>query len=357
VRRRRVAVLGGVLLAALLAGPSAVPAGAAPGAPVVDRTVRDPRITEGSGLAESPTRPGVLWTHNDSGNPPVMYALGPDGSVAAAVRIRGTDDEDWEAMAAYRDGDGRAMLAVADIGDNRAARRSVQVVLVAEPALHDATVSPARLLRLRYPDGPADAETLLVDAQARRMYVVTKGFGSTVYQVPEQVWPGPPAGAPAAEGTLVRIATVPLILVTDGVIGPGHHPLLRTYGELAVLPPITADVVGGSLQPLAQVRLPSQQQGEGLALTPQGQVLLSSEGTGQPVLRLPMPPELAAELPSATPSPSSSSPSSLVPAGGRTAAASPAPRGSGAVRWVVVVLGLAGALAVGTFALVLARRP
>ena len=176
--------------------------------------------------------------------------------------------------------------------------------------------------------------------------------------MPELVWPGPPAGAPAAEGTLVQIATVPLILVTDGVIGPGHHPLLRTYGELAVLPPITADVVGGSLQPLAQVRLPAQRQGEGLALTPQGQVLLSSEGVGQPVLRLPMPPELAAQLPSPSPrSPASSSPA---PAGGRTAAASPdapAGRGSGAVRWVVVVLGLVGALAVATFALVLARRP
>jgi len=276
-------------------------------------------------LAVSPQHPGVLWTHNDSGNPPVLFALGPDGAVAAAVRVRGVADVDWEAIAAYHDTAGHAVLAVADTGDNGARRSSVQIVLVAEPAtLRDATVSPTRVLRLRYPDGPADAEALLVDAEAGRMYVVTKGLGSTVYQVPDAMWPGRPGRAPENAGVLERIATVPLILVTDGLIGPGHHPLLRTYGELAVLPPITADVVGGSLEPLAEAGLPAQRQGEGLALTAGGEVLLSSEGVGQPVLRLPLPAALAAAT--ASPSSSAASSSSVASSSGRAGSAS----GSGA---------------------------
>ncbi|HEY6796743.1 MAG TPA: hypothetical protein VI248_18895 [Kineosporiaceae bacterium] len=266
----------------------------APGARV-DRPVRDPRLTEMSGLAVSPEYPGVLWTHNDSGNPPVVYALGPDGAVVAAVRVRAVADEDWEAIATYRDADGRAMIAVGDVGDNLARRAGVQVVLLEEPPLRDATVTPRRVLRLRYPDGATDAETLLVDPEAGRMYVVTKGLGGAVYQVPTDVWPGSAHRTPRDEGTLVRIASVPLVLVTDGVMGPGHHPVLRTYGEIAVLPTITDDVVGGTLEPLAIAPLPAQRQGEGVTFD-RGDALLSSEGVGQPILRLPLPAALAAAL-------------------------------------------------------------
>jgi len=329
------------LSGAVSRGVSASPARL--GDAVVDRSVRDPRISESSGLALSLRHPGVLWTHDDSGNPPVLFALGPDGAVVAALRLRDVADVDWEAMASYRDADGHAVLAVADTGDNGARRASVEIVLVAEPArLRDATVSPSRRLRLRYPDGAADAEALLVDAGAdaapRRMYVVTKGLGSTVYQVPEAVWPGPPEGVPQDEGTLEPIATVPLILVTDGVMGPGHHPVLRTYGELAVLPPITPDVVGGTLEPLATSSLPAQRQGEGLALTGSGEVLLSSEGVGEPILRLPLPGALAAAVgprPAATPAPGtasgSASGSASVPGTGTGTGTASGTAGSGRV--------------------------
>jgi hypothetical protein len=250
----------------------------------------------------------------------VIYALRPDGAVAAAVRVRDVAGYDWEAIAAYQDPGGRAMIAVGDIGDNLARRASVQIVLLDEPALHDATVTPRRVLQLRYPDGSADAEALLVDPGAGRMYVVTKGLGSTVYQVPVNVWPGSGGAPPQDDGTFTRIATVPLILVTDGVMGPGHHPLLRTYGELAVLPPVTPGVVGGSLQPLAVAALPAQPQGEGVALDRDGDVLLASEGRDQPILRLPVPGPLAAVL--GAPAPPGAAPAGSGPAEGTRPAGS-----------------------------------
>jgi hypothetical protein len=280
--------------------PAPAAAAAAPAAPAdpvaVDRTVTDPRIAESSGLAPSLTHPGVLWTHNDSGNTPVLYALRRDGSTAAAVRLNGTTDRDWEAIAAYRDAAGRAMLAVADTGDNAAARAQVEVVLLPEPALRSGTVHPARVLRLRYPDGAVDAETLLIDPVAHRMYVVSKGFGSTVFAVPAPVWPGVAGAAPRDDGTLVRVATVPLILVTDGVVAPDGHVLLRTYGELAVLRPITDEIRGGSLQPLVTARLPAQPQGESIAWVDSRTVLLGTEGARQPVLRWTLPTDVAALL-------------------------------------------------------------
>ena len=346
--------------AAALVAAGLLCAAATGGGAVVDRTLRDPRIAEASGLAVSLRHPGVLWTHNDSGNPADLYALRPDGKVGARVHVRGVADDDWEAIAEYRDTAGNPTLAVADTGDNRARRSTVQIVLLPEPALHDATVTPSRVLRLRYPEGPVDAEALLVDAEAGRMYVVTKGLGGIVYRVPQDVWPGRPGVAPHDSGTFERIATVPLILVTDGVMGPGHHPVLRTYGELAVLPPITDDVVGGTLQPLAVAGLPDQKQGEGLTLTADGEVLLGSEGRDQPILRLPMPPDLASALGGSStsgtasgsePTPGSGTASgSRAPSGGTRAAGRPGSGGLlglfGGVQGLLVLGGAVVAAAV-----------
>jgi len=273
----------------LAAAPEAAATGAAS---TVDRVIRDPRIGEASGLAPSLNHPGVLWTHNDSDNPPLLYAIRADGSTAAAVRLTGVTNRDWEALAGYRDPSGHSMLAVGDIGDNAAVRSRIEVAILPEPALRDAELRPSRILTLRYPSGPSNAETLLIDPVARRMYVVTKGLGSTVFEVPPDVWPGVD-GAPRRDAaTLIRVAVVQLLLVTDGVIAPDRHVLLRTYGELAVLPPISPGMVDGSIQPLVTAPLPDEPQGEGIALAGTSAVLLDSEGLRQPVLRMVLPPQV-----------------------------------------------------------------
>ena len=289
----------------------------------VDRPISDPRITESSGLAVSPTHPGVLWTHDDSGNPPLLFALGPSGRVAGTVRIDGVPDVDWEAMAAFRDATGRSVLAAADIGDNLARRTSVEVDVVPEPApLGETTARPLLRLRLRYPDGPGDAETLLVDPARRRMFVVSKGlFSSTAYVVPAGAWDGTAPERPAVRSaTLVPVGTVPLSLVTDGTVAPDGAVLLRTYGELAVLDPLPLDPPPAgdgarTLSPRATVALPGQRQGEGLALAPDGgAVLLSSEGVDQPVLRLTLPPAVRDALPPGASSPASPPAAASAPA-------------------------------------------
>lgn len=289
------AAVGAALAIAAAPSASGSAAGSTAGSTAgatVDRTIRDARIGEASGLAPSLDHPGVLWTHNDSNNPPLLYAIRTDGSTAAAIRLEGVTNRDWEAIAGYRDTAGRSMLAVGDIGDNAAVRSRIEVAILPEPALRDAVLRPARTLSLRYPAGPSNAETLLVDQVARRMYVVTKGLGSTVFEVPPEVWPGV-NGVPSRDAaTLIRVGVVPLILVTDGVVAPDGHVLLRTYGELDVLPPIDPGMVDGSLQPLASVRLPDEPQGEGIALAGTSQVLLASEGLHQPVLRMQLPEQI-----------------------------------------------------------------
>ena len=291
-------------LAAALAGLGilvATPATAAGKAePDVDRPVRDARISESSGLAVSPQHAGVLWTHDDSGNPPLLFALGRNGRVAGTVRVRGVANFDWEAMAAFRDRTGRALLAVADVGDNNGTRRAPEIDVVPEPARLGTTETvPLLRLRLTYPDGARDAEALLVDTARGRMFVVTKGlFSGEVYAVPAAAWNGTAPRRPTERpARLVKVGTVPLGLVTDGAVAPGGAVLLRTYSDLAAFAPFPLDPGDAALRPEASLGLPSQPQGEGLALSADGRsVLVSSEGAGEPVQRVDLPAPLRAVL-------------------------------------------------------------
>lgn len=302
-----VAVLVAVVLPAV-AAPARGASGLRPGADsVVDRTLRDRGISESSGLVVSREHPGVLWTHNDSGNSATLFAVGRDGSTVATIRVDGVSDIDWEALAAVRGPGGRSLLAIGDIGDNTASRNRIEIDLVAEPdPLRSRRVSPVRVLRLRYPGEAADAEALLADPRTGRLYVITKSLlGSTVYQVPDSIWPGPTGGPSVRQGTLQRVGDVGLSLVTDGCVLSDSRVLLRTYSTLAVLAPLPTGSrpADRRLHPLDTVPLPVQGQGEGLAVLDEKArtVLLSSEGTRQPVLRLRLdPPFWRAGVPTAT---------------------------------------------------------
>ena len=193
---------------ALLCVAAAASAQEVEGAEVAVR-LEDQRIFESSGLALSRRHQAVLWTHNDSGGEPALYAVGSDGRTLATLTLAGAEARDWEAMAAGRDDRGRPALFVGDIGDNNGVWPEVAVYRVAEPAeLRDATV-PAARYRLRYADGPHDAEALLVDPRSNRLYVATKEVaGGGLYRAPARLRTG-------QVNVLRRVARVPPV-VTDG---------------------------------------------------------------------------------------------------------------------------------------------
>ncbi|HJW60574.1 MAG TPA: hypothetical protein VJ931_13170, partial [Actinomycetota bacterium] len=83
MRSRPTALLVAVLLL-WLAGPPAASAQEVDGAEVAVR-LEDQRIYESSGLALSRRHRAVLWTHNDSGGGPALYAVGADGRTLATL--------------------------------------------------------------------------------------------------------------------------------------------------------------------------------------------------------------------------------------------------------------------------------
>jgi len=258
--------------------------------------IDDPRVVESSGLAGSQRQAGVLWTHNDSGDAARLFAIGRDGRVLATLQLAGVRARDWEAMAAGRDDHGAPALFVGDIGDNQDVWPSVTVYRVAEPArLHDATVRAERF-RLRYADGPRNAEALLVDPRGNRLYVASKDeAGGSLYQAPAEL-------RSDRVNLLRRVGRVPA-QVTDGAWSPdGRTIVLRDYQA--------AHVFAASGGRLATVALPLQVQGESIAFSPDGRdLLVGSEGAGSEIWRVPLP-KAATPAVATTPPPAATPPRS-----------------------------------------------
>jgi len=177
-------------------GPTAGNANACPAWQPAAKTgqVERGEIHEASGLAAGVRNEGLLWTHNDSGDVPRVFALLPTGQVLASYRLRGAKAWDWEDIAVGGDGHGGGPYIYAgDIGDNRSVRPYVVVYRVEEPAVSanatlqdlEGTVS----FELVYPDGPHDAETLLVDWRSGDLFIVTKDFGAGVSGIYRSAYP------------------------------------------------------------------------------------------------------------------------------------------------------------------------
>ncbi|GAA1957034.1 WD40 repeat domain-containing protein [Nocardioides panacihumi] len=257
----------GRVLLGLVAVPFLLGAAAAPsGHDHVLFSFQDTRITESSGLIALGSGTGLFVTTNDSGDTGRVFVVDDRGRTVG-ITSWSDDAHDVEALAPAGPGD----VWVGDIGDNRASRDSVQVTRV--PVGRGDRDSDGPIYDLTYPDGSHDAETLLA-APDGRLYVVSKGmFGGTVYAAPAQL-------SADHANRLVQVADGILPMATDGAFLPdGRHVLIRGYAG-AVLYSFP------DFSRLAPVPLPSQPQGEGLAVATDGSIYLSSEGIGSDVLRL-----------------------------------------------------------------------
>lgn len=251
-------------------------------------TLRSPPINESSGVAASRRFPGVLWTHNDSGDGPMLYATDLTGEDLGRYLVPGAKNTDWEDIALApcltlpRD-----CLYVADTGDNDEHRRTVTLYAVPEPLsrpLPAGNDESARVttrpgtLTLRYPDRAHDVEAMWVNPDGS-IELVSKGMSGPMlrYLVPRAAWDRDTA-------TALLVDTLPVVpqralgrLVTGGAIAPdGTRVVIRTYTELFYfrrlddrrLTPEGSPCWLGTLEP----------QGEGVTFLDDTTLVLTSEG-------------------------------------------------------------------------------
>jgi len=151
---------------------------------LVTGNLQNPAIQEASGLARSSRNENILWTMNDGGSAPILYAIGLDGSDQGSVRLIDAKNVDWEDIASY-ELDGKSWLIVADIGDNENARDFVTLYIVEEPLPTRKETTAAKTISFVYPDGPRDAEAIAVDKEQEQILILSKRtVPAVLYAVP-----------------------------------------------------------------------------------------------------------------------------------------------------------------------------
>lgn len=271
------------------------------GTPAKIANLKNPAVDESSGIAASRTNPNIYWTHNDSGDGPLVYAFDATGESRGVFRVAGAQARDWEDMA-IGPGPERASsyLYLGDIGDNDKMRSEIVVYRVAEPKLTPAdksstksnpkTTAPADAIHLRYPDGKYDAETLLVHPATGNLYIITKAMlkNAVVYEAP----------APLVAGKVItmhrigelRIPSLMGGVLTGGSISPdGRRVAVCDYiqGYEIVLPASSKDFDDIWKQKITGFNLGQREQGEAITYRADGKALLAtSEGKRPPLIQV-----------------------------------------------------------------------
>lgn len=161
--------------------PAANPSvdGAAVGMVRKTGSIASDRLVECSGIDVSMIRDDLLWAINDSGDGPYLYALGIDGRDRGRVRIAGAVNRDWEDLATFQ-WQGRAMILVADTGDNRERYGTYRLYIVEEPRLSGERFDPSAVadvawtVAFTYPNHGHDAEAVTVDPTGGQILILTK---------------------------------------------------------------------------------------------------------------------------------------------------------------------------------------
>lgn len=143
-------------------------------------------IKEASGITYSKSIPGHLWVNEDSGNPPMLYLLKNDGTLADSLNIVGATNRDWEEITIGVGPEaGKSYLYVGDIGDNDAKYLNYTIYRFPEPAAGVKEVTVYDKIVYTYADGARDAEAFLIDDKTGDIFIISKrDTKSRLYKLP-----------------------------------------------------------------------------------------------------------------------------------------------------------------------------
>jgi hypothetical protein len=161
---------------------------------ILSGTLQDKELDEISGISASGINKDIFYVHNDSGDTSRFFAITADGKLHSTIYYNGDPTarlgvHDVEDIA-VGPGPGRnkTYVYLGDIGDNGATRSCINIYRVAEQiawAKDGNTNAVTTTLHLKYPDGPHDAEAMMIDPLQKLIYIVTKRSDSvSVYTTP-----------------------------------------------------------------------------------------------------------------------------------------------------------------------------
>jgi len=261
--------------------------------PRVAGNLDDTNLGEASGLAASRRHPGVLWSHNDSGDAARVFAirlpgLSPEAPAGGATLVTAfpllgittTDAEDI-ALGPFPGIEGDALF-LADTGNNGGGRQVFPLYVFPEPAdLDGAPVADVRRIDVAYPDGTHDCESLFVDPWTGDLYLVVKEYtlpDTKVFRLSAAAAAGPPADGVAH--VLEEVGRFPFQVATGADMSPdGRMLAIRGYVDGRLFRREAGQTVAEMLAS-EPCNLPSfleepynEPQGEAVAFSPDGKGL------------------------------------------------------------------------------------
>jgi hypothetical protein len=259
-------------------------------------TLRSPALKEASGIAASKCQPNVYWTHNDSGDDALLYAIDGAGAQLGVWRVNGARNKDWEDIAVFKDGAGKCYVLIGDIGNNELEKGELSVYRVVEPSVGDEAAvapkgspqetSPAEVMNYEYPDARRNAETLLVHPSSGDIYVLSKSKKEpvSVYKLKPDISGAKQRALKVAEFAL---PAVPNGFLTGGDISPdGGRVVLcdYVYGYELTLPVLAANFDDIWKQQALRFDLGDRKVGEAVSFTSNGDAVIAiSEEVNTPI--------------------------------------------------------------------------
>ncbi|XP_033764200.1 uncharacterized protein LOC117345264 [Pecten maximus] len=195
-------------------------------------------LDETSGLCASRVNPNILYSHNDKGDGPKVYAISAlTGELKTTIHVHGAHNYDWEDIACGPcDDNGGHCIYIGDIGDHSGDGAHNIIYKIREPVIRDSqeiTVDVEAKLTFRWNPQQQDCETLMVDPQ-RNIYVISKvddGQGQ-LGVISSSAW-----NTPTVTVNVSHLVTLPLSTgsndPTGGDISPnGQDILIQTHHQV-----------------------------------------------------------------------------------------------------------------------------
>lgn len=252
-------------------------------------------MTEISGIAASGINPDLYYIHNDSGDLSRFFSITPDGSLKSIIYFKGDDHgrfgvQDCEDIAVGPGPvKGKSYVYLGDIGDNNSSRKQITVYRMEEKkewATDSVSHADAAPLRLNYPDGPKDAETLMIDPIEKLIYIVSKRHDTVgVYSTPLNYKAGD-------DRVLTKCCKLffegykPFKWITAGDISKdGQQILLKNYTKVYYWKRAGNEPIWKTmLKKPEELPYVQEKQGEAIGFTPDGKgYYTTSEGVYSPI--------------------------------------------------------------------------
>jgi hypothetical protein len=233
-------------------------------------------LRESSGVAWSRSGDRILFSHNDGGNQPSIYALNPAGEILGEIPLKAVRNRDWEDIATGECEAGDCIY-LADVGDNEEVRDGIVLYRVADLGVYDGSPQGAEAFHMVLPDGPRDMEAAFI-LPGEEVFFVSKGrnHAVTLYRYPPPLRVGDTVTLESVQTLTDGRLPLPQQVTGADASDDGSVVAIRSYESLNFF-----RFENGRLVPIqgghVALRTLNEAQGEAVGLGPEGEVALTSE--------------------------------------------------------------------------------